>query len=109
MTAGSGSVPVSLESASTRKTGISAARTKPIALGIVHGFSGAPACVAAGSGPERSRPTSRREGRGGGGGGRAGGAGGGRGGGEPRLAHRRRRVLERPAVALLAPAPQLEL
>ena len=34
------SMPSGLESASTRNTGISARRTKPIALGSVHGFSG---------------------------------------------------------------------
>src|SRR2546421_11805148 len=47
-------------SARTRNTGISAMRTKPIALGIVQGRSGAPGRVSAGRGPERSRPSSRR-------------------------------------------------
>ena len=61
ITAGSASVPDSELSASTRKTGISASRTKPIALGIVQTFHGWPRSVCGGGGPERSRPASRRK------------------------------------------------
>ena len=39
------------ENANARKTGISASRTKPIAFGIVHGFSGWPESVCGGGGP----------------------------------------------------------
>ena len=45
-TAASASVPsLALQRRATRNTGISASRTKPIALGIVHGLSGAPRSV----------------------------------------------------------------
>ncbi len=60
--------------ATMKKTGMSASRTKPIALGIVHGFSGAPASVIGGGGPERSSPKKPSE-------------------GQPRLLPRRRRSL----------------
>src|SRR3954447_18818861 len=43
-----------------RNTGSSASRTKPIALGIVHGRSGWPLRVSGGGPPERSSPSSRR-------------------------------------------------
>ena len=48
------------ENANARKTGSSASRTKPIAFGIVHGFSGWPGSVCGGGGPERSSPDRRR-------------------------------------------------
>ena len=51
ITAGSASVPDSEPSASTRKTGISASRTKPIALGIVQTFHGWSRSVCGGGGP----------------------------------------------------------
>src|SRR3954469_4653298 len=79
---------------------MSAARTKPIALGIVHGCSGAPASVSGGGGPERSRPLRRLNVR------------------EVRATARRprpppgrapRRWFERPAVAFLLPAADLQL
>ena len=44
----------------TRSTGMSARRTKPMALGIVQAFHGASDSVCGGGGPERSRPNSRR-------------------------------------------------
>ena len=53
-------MPSLLDSATTRNTGIRPRRTKPIALGIVHGRSGCPGSVCAGGGPERSSPSRRR-------------------------------------------------
>src|SRR5436189_62238 len=58
--AASVSFPSGLDRATTRKTGIPSRRTNPIALGIVHGFSGWLDRVAAGGGPERSIPNRRR-------------------------------------------------
>ena len=52
-------MPSSLESASTRKTGMSARRTNPIALGIVQTLRGAPASVWGGGAYDRSTPIRR--------------------------------------------------
>src|SRR5918992_789456 len=47
--------------ARTRKTGIRPSRTKPMAFGIVQGWSAWPRSVSGGGPPERSMPTRRRK------------------------------------------------